>query len=239
MSKKILKNGIAVLISTSMLLSPMITFAAEENIDQNYEKAIIDAMTADIDEIKPLVNINPDNPDTFWDEDKCHVLMASFHRWPDSYPEHTVINTLWGDSWLVSAQEFLNWYAKNSEGVNDWTLRYNQLIGMPSDSKNNTISLLWVKPSSLIRPAYVRDINLPMTNEFTVEPDAEYMKWFNEYSCSSYQTGGYPWTRLGYTYDWADNGTSYGLSEFVLEKGSDVVVEKTMSLDEYIKWIQQ
>ena len=26
----------------------------------------------------------------------------------------------------------------------------------------------------------------------------------------------YPWTRLGYTYDWADNGKEYGLSESLI-----------------------
>ena len=52
----------------------------------------------------------------------------------------------------------------------------------------------------------------------------EYKAWFDANIISSYFDGKYPWTRLGYTYDWADNGQEYGLSEFINQKDSDVTV---------------
>ncbi|MBU6351343.1 MAG: hypothetical protein KGS73_14490 [Chloroflexi bacterium] len=35
----------------------------------------------------------------------------------------------------------------------------------------------------------------------------------------------YPWTRLGYTYDWSNSASEVGLSEFVVAAGSTVAVE--------------
>ena len=52
---------------------------------------------------------------------------------------------------------------------------------------------------------------------------------------SSYFDGKYPWTRLGYTYDWADNGEEYGLSEFVVRKNSEVKVAYTVDQETMLK----
>ncbi|MBR4798868.1 MAG: hypothetical protein IK047_01255, partial [Clostridia bacterium] len=49
----------------------------------------------------------------------------------------------------------------------------------------------------------------------------------------SYFDSAFPWTRLGYTYDWADNGTEYGLSEFLVFSGAKAKVEYTYSVDEF------
>ena len=45
-------------------------------------------------------------------------------------------------------------------------------------------------------------------------------------------------TRLGYTYDWADNGQAYGLSEFIVKQDSDVKVAYTVELDEMIQKLE-
>ena len=46
------------------------------------------------------------------------------------------------------------------------------------------------------------------------------------------------WTRLGYTYDWADNGQAYGLSEFIVKQDSDVKVAYTVELGEMIQKLE-
>ena len=38
----------------------------------------------------------------------------------------------------------------------------------------------------------------------------------------------------GITYDWADNGSEYGLSEFIVKKDSDVKVAYTVDLKEML-----
>ena len=44
---------------------------------------------------------------------------------------------------------------------------------------------------------------------------------------------GYPWSRLGYTYDWGNPESEVGLSEFVVAAKSKVVIEKVYSNAEY------
>ena len=73
-----------------------------------------------------------------------------------------------------------------------------------------------------------------MTDAFSDEVDEDYKEWFDSNIISSYFDGKYPWTRLGYTYDWADNGSEYGLSEFIIKKDSDVKVAYTVDLKEML-----
>jgi hypothetical protein len=48
------------------------------------------------------------------------------------------------------------------------------------------------------------------------------------------ETDDYPWTGLGYTYDWnPENASHVGLSEFILPLGSSVDVEKVVSVQEF------
>ena len=49
----------------------------------------------------------------------------------------------------------------------------------------------------------------------------------------------YPWTRLGYTYDWNEAGDEYGLTEFIILPGSEVEIEWTLTTDEFIAWLSE
>ena len=56
----------------------------------------------------------------------------------------------------------------------------------------------------------------------------DYRTWFSNNFAKSYSVSGAPWTRLGYTYDWAPaNDTANphkpkGVSEFILKPGDAV-----------------
>ncbi len=43
----------------------------------------------------------------------------------------------------------------------------------------------------------------------------------------------YPWTQQGYTYDWGNPKSEVGISEFVIRKGSTVVIKSVSTLDQY------
>ena len=77
-----------------------------------------------------------------------------------------------------------------------------------------------------------------MTDSFSEDVNEEYKAWFDDNIISSYFDGAYPWTRLGYTYDWADNGQEYGLSEFIVKKDSNIKVAYTVELDEMLKKLE-
>ena len=66
--------------------------------------------------------------------------------------------------------------------------------------------------------------------------DAMYKAWFDDNIIWSYFDSAFPWTRLGYTYDWYDNGKEYGLSEFLIFSGAKVKIEYTYSVDEFVEF---
>lgn len=43
----------------------------------------------------------------------------------------------------------------------------------------------------------------------------------------------YPWTALGYTYDWGNSENHIGFSEFVVKAGTKVFYKRKMSIDDY------
>lgn len=52
---------------------------------------------------------------------------------------------------------------------------------------------------------------------------------------SSHGEKGYPWTRLGYTYDWGAPGAEVGEDELVLRPGAEVEVVTAPTTEEYCK----
>lgn len=207
-----------------------------------YQEAINDAIIADEDEVLPIIEITKDSDDVIWNESGDKVLLLNFNKYPDSYPDGENVEIQWGYVWTSSAKEFLDWYSEdnNSQEVDDWSLRIKQLLGMDESSENTHMTAMWVDPTDLIRPAYVTDITKQMKSDFDSEkPESEeYTAWFNENAVYSYCENTYPWTRLGYTYDWADNGVEYGLSEFLINDRAIVEVEFTKTIDDFIKWVE-
>lgn len=95
----------------------------------------------------------------------------------------------------------------------------------------DTLIFLKVSPNSLFRPAYDTDIKVnnigstqvpafsTATQHYYVmrsSTDPEINKWFGNEQCHNT----YPWTRLGYTYDWGDPTNHVGATEFILKPGT-------------------
>ena len=211
--------------------------------DQLYERAVRDAKNADEDEIMPLVNISKDDENVIWSEDGKRVLVTFMHKYPDSYPAGEDITLQWGNVWCVSAGEMVKWIKDNGNGVTDWTERLHQVLGMPTSKDYTTITAMWVDADLLYRPAYVTDPTAEMKTVYQPTGDEEfdnmYKAWFDSNIILSYYDGAYPWTRLGYTYDWADNGTEYGLSEFLIFSGADATVANTYSIEDFVNFAKQ
>lgn len=45
----------------------------------------------------------------------------------------------------------------------------------------------------------------------------------------------YPWTRLGYTYDWGNPRADMGLSEFVIKKGAEIAINSVYTTEDYCR----
>lgn len=203
-----------------------------------YTAAVADAVNADPDELEPLVELTRSDPMTTWSS-QGQVLLLSWNDQPEAYPKEVEITLSGGEIWTFTDREIASWYSKNSNGVKDWTFRLEQLIGLPPDAGYTHVSGFWVDPSDVIRPAYVTDVTEQMQLTFPDGTIPAFEVWFEENSLFSYKDSAYPWTRLGYTYDWAVNDTEYGLTEFLIEKDASVQVAFTISTADFLTWLGQ
>lgn len=202
-----------------------------------YRAAVADAMLIDEEEVLPLIEIDAESPHCTWNSDG-QVLMITHHSYPESYIEGEEYTLEHGEVWTFTDREIAAWYGENREGVMDWPLRFKQLIGLPGEKTYTHFSALWVNPDDILRPGYEWELaDTTGAAGFAQEPSAEYKAWFDDNIIGSYFDSLYPWTRLGYTYDWAAGGNEYDLSEFLIRENAVTQVEFTKSTDEFLQWL--
>lgn len=142
-------------------------------------------------------------------------------------------------------------------------LAASQYLGLPPRNTNDAVVSLWVSPATLLRPAidprtdtHELETSFPLTLQnvpltpapvlpkdppgpgFSSVPD--YAAWFLDRQSVIYNftvSGGpYPWTGLGYTYNWNPAAPDVvGASEFVIPRGSPVTFRDVTPVGEYFK----
>ncbi len=194
-----------------------------------YHSAIQDCETMEESELCPLRPL---------DAAADRVLLCTWHKYPGSYPDGAEITLRYGDVWTTAAEEILG---SGDLGSGDaFVLRMEQLLGLPPQNGKTHFTLMWVKPEDIFRPAPDRAIGTTGTPlAFPDGTDDAYRQWFHDQQQYSYVPHRFPWTGLGYTYDWADNGTEYGFSEYIVKSGSVVTVEKTYTNEEFEAYLRQ
>lgn len=152
--------------------------------------------------------------------------------------------------------------------------RLEQLLGIKPNSQNIHVARIWVHPEYLKRPTIDPEINdsiaeiPPPSHEICPDQNGDcdpYQKWFkqqleeqeknrkyfqnlrdNSTLVSPTPPSLYPWTGLGYTYDWGiypktPLQTDAGLSEFIIflppntEPFVSIEVKRVFSTEEYCK----
>ncbi|MGN1060527.1 MAG: hypothetical protein ACI4QN_02225 [Candidatus Coproplasma sp.] len=218
--------------------SPTLYLGEDRHYADKYNAAVKDAMIAEESEIKELVTLTENDEMVSWKDGK--VLLLTFHKYPDSYVEgETTVTGSWY-MWTVTDKEMIAWFAKYGDTVVDWSVAFNQLLGMPLSSANTHVSAVWVDVNSVIRPAYQPDPTKQLTaSDLNGNSLGEYKEWFNSNILISYYSswGQYPWTRLGYTYNWGGDN-EYGLTEFLVLKNSTITVEFTKTVEEFASWLE-
>lgn len=198
-----------------------------------YTRAVIDAVTIEPEEVLPLkTSITKTDPNVTWNAAGDKVLVMTWNNQPEYYTNGTKTVPKGETVWVFTDKELTGWYAANSASITDLDLRLEQLIGLPPDAGYTTMTGLWVSPDRLARPAFSSDIT-SATMTTTLTGHEKFQTWFGENAAYSYGEGSYPWTRLGYTYDWADNGTEYGLTEFIIRPSSEVEVAFSTPTKDY------
>lgn len=119
------------------------------------------------------------------------------------------------DLWVTPADEVTSFCHTLSQFQGDKILRLKKRMGLPPDYDVTHFVEFEVSRSSIIRPcpdSEVDDTQCSIEFPNTVLPDQK--KWFHdtEKNANEYP---YPWTRLGYTYDWGSDD-HVGFSEYVV-----------------------
>lgn len=155
--------------------------------------------------------------------------------------------TLLVDVWVTAVPEVQE-ICRGFSG--DLELRLHQLFGLHPDRKFTNFVVMNVKEGNIFRPTANPD---PMTTlpcsyptpancgeEFPETTSESHVRWFANQMLSSYVISesylipvGYPWTRLGYTYDWKPGANKYGASEYVIRGESTVTVTEIVPYKKY------
>lgn len=207
--------------------------------EELYHDAVLDAMVATNDEILPVISLAPGEPYACYNADQTELLLFVYHDSLDEFPEGVTITVDENGLWSFAGGEMADWYAVESPNMRNPARRFRQVLGRSPNDESAYFTAFWVKRRDVIRPAYTTDITeTRMSIAFEGSVDNSYKQWFDNMIVSSYYDGSRPWTRLGYTYDWAENGNEYGLSEFYIPEGAEIQVVYTCTRDEFQKKLE-
>lgn len=210
--------------------------ADQQSILAAYNAAIYDSSVYKFSNLRPLMPLKFDTA-----TNTASVVTLTDH--PYKLGETTLPVYLW----VTAVPEVQN----ACRGfTSDLKLRLQQLLGLhPGDDFNNFV-VLTVRQGDIFRPTTNPDptATLPCACPVTVNcgevfpqgvADA-HVQWLANQMLSSYVISestlipvGYPWTRLGYTYNWRPGADKYGASEYVIRKGATVKVTEIIPYQRY------
>jgi len=177
-------------------------------------------------------------PVVSWMRDKKAAKLGGPGHWATQAPFE-----IW-----VTVEPHLRDFCRDATRAHGWdqaglTRRLEQRLGLPPASGDTVFVEMRIDdPSaSLFRPCAdpaVNVANCPADPPPAI--DRHFRKWFLTQYYNSYSTATpwqYPWTALGYTFDWATDEKGdlarYGESEFVIPAGATINVMATTDLTHY------
>lgn len=238
--KKLLVLALAFLLMGCTKTVPVYTPPEPVTLDELYQASIYDAMVADSSEIcDTLWPIHSSNTRLVWKTigNEVYVLAGSFNKYPGSYSGPSVVNT-WGEIWVFIPSQYKSKMSASYYPYTDTLLRTRQLLGLPPSNSSQYIVELWVKPKDLFRPATDPKVDTKTTGLFfPANTDPLHTKWFNQNIYDAYfgTATHLPWTRLGYSYDWAKGASEIGVEEYCIKTGSLLYVNKLALATTYIR----
>jgi hypothetical protein len=215
-----------------------------------YESAIQDASDPELDEVVyTLTPLTLDNGNLEFEEidGKTYLKVVS---WKKEETKNFFMQMLGGQTkGELNTGKYFNWITIPSElkaAIRTWepadtTQRLIQLLGLPPNTNNGWFIEFGVELSHVFRPCPDPEINDAYCNLcFSDSITEKHKNWIWTWrgksykNCDPYQR--YPWTQLGYTYDWAPENISHvGLSEFVIDTNAVVQIFNMVRTNEYFR----
>jgi hypothetical protein len=219
--------------------------AVQASVDAVYAQAMANAALYQPENVLPLFAITPDSAGQV-----RVVTITTWNYQPGPQP-------LGREIWVTAVPEVRDSCAGWDDP--DLMMRMRQLLGLrPADSIAWAVEMT-VPVASLFRPTVDPSVTAiwPCPEDqrgsgtcglhFPAGTDTAHITWMANQMLSAWtlpdgypfragmeQRGlGYPWTRLGYTYNWHPGSPRYGASEYLVRRGAQVTVRSIASLPAY------
>jgi hypothetical protein len=231
-----------------------------ERFQKAVDKAMLVDDEDIVDTLWPLI---PGDEKTIWDAEAKRVLMATWTDYTgyDGYVSKSL--PLKKEVWVSPVPQLLNQCRGFGLSGDDLALRLRQYLGLTPTGNQDRVVELWVRPEDLFRPCADDEISdrecrlgMPDTPVAPVEKDtpgdagveetkqdpqgasrqrdgADHAEWFRQRVLAYFEPGAYPWTRLGYTFDWGDSMNHVGASEYVIRPSAVVWVNSVSKTESY------
>lgn len=199
--------------------------ADDTALQKQYRASIEDAAMIEANEIKPVAPIT-----------QSSAQFVTWTSYPDSYKPGTDLTLGWGETWVTqngAVQAECKTFSKEKEALNT---RIQQLLGLPPQTGTQRyFAVLEVQTSDMFRPCANPSLTATACSaNFEKDASESHKAWYAGQSAVAYQfPKGYPWTRLGYTYDWNTQSDEEGVFEFVIKKGATVKVVSITPTEAY------
>jgi hypothetical protein len=211
------------------------THSAWSVLDEEYQLAIADAAVIEASEKIALESVMGESQQ-----------FVTWTAYPDSFAKDEEVALSWGELWVTldgHVQQRCQAFPKDTID-----LRIQQLLGLPPQQSevDRFFVVLTVKTKDVFRPCANGDLDQAQCGISFPESATEAHKaWYAGQTALAYQEKGYPWTRLGYTYDWYSGAydeagsqsnsevSEVGVNEFVIHRNASVKVESISPTAEY------
>jgi hypothetical protein len=206
---------------------------AAADLDALYREAIFKSAVATPAAARKLVQLKPDANGTYTVTTWAGCRGDGGSSRCGVYEPQKTVDVKW-DVWVTSNHEV---QTKCKAWTGDVVLKIHQLLGMsapqpplPADTvERQFVTFSGVPAESIFRPCTDTRVDTDSCNATELpehqaaDAPADYYRWFVRQAMSSWQVPkedqaptGFPWTRLGYTYNWAPGADIYGASEYVI-----------------------
>ncbi len=221
--------------------------APQPSLPESYQRAVQNAEHATARDIsRQLTPIRRDNGALVWrgSGETLQLLVATWTTHRSYFPAPGTTFRERYPVWVTAAPELARFCAQHDAEQTGTPLprRLEQLLGLPPDSGHQFVVELWVNPADLFRPTADPEITdgeaelaFPEVRGY-LSVSADYRAWYERTAAARYRPPrgpAYPWTRLGYTYDWGNPRSRVGLSEFVIRPGSTLTVRSVTATKAY------
>ena len=208
----------------------------QQSLWNRYSQAIFDSAVYQSWNLRQLRPLAPDP--------NGQVLLATLTS--ESYPVGQPLGSH-GYIWVTGVPEVQD-LCRAFRG--DVRMQLRELIGLPPDEKIPYAVVLQANVSDVFRPSpwpetdtqwpcgtsSAQSVPADCGNAFPKDAGAAHIDWIATADLQLHSIpDGYPWTHLGYTYNWAPNKDRYGASEYVIREDSKypIMVVSSVSPEQY------